>query len=65
MGYEQGGPLSIPGRERRNFHFHRVQPGSGDHSTFQPVGTGPLSPRIKRTVCEVDHISAPLHVFMD
>jgi hypothetical protein len=37
---------------------HRVQTGSGAHPTSSPVGTGVLSPGVKRPGREADHSSS-------
>jgi hypothetical protein len=57
--------------------LHRLQTGSGTHPASYPVGTGALSPAVKRSGRETDHsppcsaevkmrgaISTPHYVFM-
>jgi hypothetical protein len=34
---------------------HRVQTGSGAHTAYCPMGTGVLSPGVKRPGCETGH----------
>jgi len=50
---------SIPAGRREFFSLHRVQTGSGAHTASKPVGTGALSPWVKRPRQEAHHLPPP------
>jgi hypothetical protein len=51
IGYVLDGRCSIPDNGKRFFLLNSVQTGSGAH----PVGTGAISPWVKRPRHEIDH----------
>jgi hypothetical protein len=51
------GRSSIPVRGQEFPLLHTVHTGSGLHSTFYPMGTGALSPRVKPPGRQADHSS--------
>jgi hypothetical protein len=46
---------SSPGRVKNCLSSMSSRPGSGVHATSYPMGTGALSPGVKRPGCESDH----------
>jgi hypothetical protein len=61
-GYGLEGQSSVLGRGKRIFSLlHSVQTGPGAHADSNPMGTGELSPGVKRPRREADH-SPPSNV---